>query len=96
MKKSDPVVYIGGATKRRITKSQWEGADIKDQDTVEWGPLNGKRITVGDLSPTALEFLLMNHPGEFVVGEVTGEKMLDAIAAQRAVDEAASAAPNGN
>lgn len=99
MKKTDPVVYIGGATKRIITQGQWEDAGLNGQNTVEWGVLNGHRIKVGDLTTECLEFLLINHPGEFVVGEPDGEKLLAAKEAQRAVDEAnpgGAAVPNGD
>lgn len=100
MKKTDPVVYIGGATRRKITKENWEGAGIKGQDGLVWNVLNNKRCKVEDLTSEALEFLLVNHPGEFVVGEPDGGALLAAKEAQRAVDQAngtpADAAPNGN
>lgn len=96
MKKTDPFVYIGGATRRRITKEQWEAAGVKGQEEVTWDVRNGKRCKVGDLTPEALDFLLLNHPGEFIVGEPTTEKMLDAIEAKRQLEEQQAAAPNGN
>lgn len=73
-KKSDEVVYIGGATTRRITSAAWEKAGVKGQETVTWSKaLNGNRCKVGDLSSDALSLLIETMPREFVVAS-EGEK----------------------
>lgn len=73
-KKSDQVVYIGGATSRRITTEQWKAAGVTGQETLTWNKsLNGNRCAVGELSSEALDFLLQNHSREFVVA-AEGEK----------------------
>ncbi len=73
-RKSDQVVYIGGATSRRITTDQWKAAGIDGQETVSWSkPLNGNRCKVGDLSSEALDLLLNSHGREFVIAK-DGEK----------------------
>lgn len=73
-KKSDDVVYIGGATTRRITAAQWEKAGVKDQETITWSKsLNRNRCKVGDLSSDALDLLITHMPREFVVAN-DGEK----------------------
>lgn len=99
MKKTDELTYIGGATKRVISKTEWQQAGIDGQDDIAWGPLNNRKCKIGDLTTPALELLLMLHPGEFIVGEVTGEKMIDAKSTQRIVDEklaVTQTTPNGN
>lgn len=73
-KQSDEIVYIGGATVRKVKAEDWEAAGIKDQADVEWSkPLNSNRVKVGDLSKEALDYLLTHHSREFVVA-TPGEK----------------------
>jgi hypothetical protein len=66
-KQSDEVVYIGGATVRRISSSEWDGAGIKDQNDLVWDARNNKRVKVSDLSKSALDFLMTHHPREFAI-----------------------------
>lgn len=73
MRKTDWLVYTGGATTRKITKDEWAAVDVIDQDTVVFGAANRKRVRVGDLSEAAVAILLENHGNEFrVIG--TGPK----------------------
>lgn len=67
MRKTDVLVYTGGATSWEITKEQWLTAGVEDQDTVRFSRANGKRIKVGDLSEAALEVLMDKHGNEFRV-----------------------------
>lgn len=70
-KKSDTLVYTGGATTRRITKAEWEKAGIKGQDTVVFDRSNSKTVKVGEVfqNMEALALLLDRHPNEFTVHE---------------------------
>lgn len=92
MKKTDVLIYTGGATKRSISKSEWESVDITQDDTV-WNKLNRHRCLVGDISPEALEYLLTVHADEFRVAEAAEIKAEDTKPANTA---AVTPAPNGN
>lgn len=68
-KASDVLVYIGGATVRRITSDQWAAAGITGQGTITWSKASNRRCKVGDLTPEAFELLMENHSNEFRVLE---------------------------
>jgi len=54
---SDGVVYVGIATRRILTKADWENIGIKNQETVEWNRTNKFTIPVADFSKSALNYL---------------------------------------
>lgn len=70
-KKSDTLVYTGGATTRRITRVEWEAAGIKGQDTVVFDKSNNKTVKIGDAfqNMEALTLLLERDGKEFRVHE---------------------------
>lgn len=51
------VKYTGGAGVRTITKAQWKGAGVEDQETVTWDAANDYTVPAGDLSAKALDVL---------------------------------------
>lgn len=71
MKKTDTLVYTGGATAREITRAEWVAAGVEGQETIRWTENNGKSVVIGDLSKAALEVLLEEHGGEFRVTSTT-------------------------
>lgn len=90
MKKSDVLIYTGGATKRSISSEEWKGVEI-DSPTTEWTVLNRHRCKVGDVSPEVLEYLLTVHAGEFRVAEAAEDK-----ADEKPASAPVTPAPNGN
>lgn len=56
------VRYVGHATRRVISKADWEAAGVTDQDDVEWGRANHKEVNMDELSDDALK-LLSKEPG---------------------------------
>ena len=91
-KQSDEIVYIGGATVRKIRSEDWEKAGVKDQGEVVWSKrLNRNRVKVSDLNKEAVELLLADR--EFVVA-AEGEKA-ELPVERRNPDNAGLPAPNG-
>lgn len=70
-KKSDTLVYTGGATTRKITKAEWEKAGIKGQDAVVFDRSNKKRVKVGDAfqNMEAVALLLGSEPNAWALHE---------------------------
>ncbi|MGE3487449.1 MAG: hypothetical protein AB7L09_22235 [Nitrospira sp.] len=73
MRKTDVLVYTGGATSWEITREQWVAAGVTDQGSIRFDRRNQKRIRVSDLSDAALEVLMDRHGNEFRVVD-TGPK----------------------
>ena len=54
---SDGVVYVGVATRRILTKADWENIGIKNQETVEWNRANKFTIPASNFSKSAMNYL---------------------------------------
>lgn len=65
-KKTDTLVYTGGATSRIMRKEDWEGAGVQNQDRVEWTRTE-PGVKVGDMTTEAVKLMLANHPEDFEV-----------------------------
>jgi hypothetical protein len=64
-REEDLVLYVGGADVRQITKSEWEGAGVENQDTVVFNKENNWRVPADELTGDALQLLLDGHKREF-------------------------------
>lgn len=51
------VQYIGPATRRIISSSDWLAADVKDMPTTEWNFQNGMKVPASKMSSEALDYL---------------------------------------
>lgn len=51
------VKYTGDAGVREITKAQWKGAGVENQDTVLWNAENDYTVPSNQFTPEALEVL---------------------------------------
>src|SRR5687767_13787916 len=51
------VRYVGTADVRMITKDEWRGAGVKDQDTVVWNRANRWTVPLEDISDNARPFI---------------------------------------
>jgi hypothetical protein len=84
----DEVVYIGGATVRKMAASDFEANGVKGGKDLVWDASNHKRISVEDLNSGMVDFLVGNHPREFVVAKAGKPAALP-------VDQPNRDAPNG-
>lgn len=64
----DELVYIGGATVRKVSAADLENAGIPKGRDLVWDVSNHKRIPVSDLT-NAMVDLLLKSPREFVVAK---------------------------
>lgn len=51
------VVYVGDAGTREITKAQWKGAGVENQDKTVWNDENGYSLPIDQFTDKALEVL---------------------------------------
>lgn len=51
------VKYIGRATRRTISKEQWEGVGAPNQPSTEWNAFNGFSLPLSEFTPEALEYI---------------------------------------
>lgn len=58
MKKTDLIVYVGGAGARGVTRAEWAAAGVQGQEGVWWNAGNNYQVPVGDFNKQALELLL--------------------------------------
>lgn len=61
------VAYVGQASKREITKDEWQQAGVKDQATVTWSKRNGKVVPLDNFTEEALDIL--DNDAGFVIQE---------------------------
>lgn len=80
MRKTDVLVYTGGAATWEITKEQWQAAGVEDQDTVRFTSDNRTPTRVGDLSESAFELLMDRHGNEFRIQDTGPKHNADAAA----------------
>ena len=83
MKKTDLLVYTGGASERAVSAAEWRAAGVENQEGVVWSARNNHSVEVGDLSKQALEVLLAAHEGEFRVATTTESENTAAPANQK-------------
>lgn len=84
----DEVVYIGGATVRKMAASDFEANGVRGGKDLVWDVSNHKRIAVEDLNKGMVDFLVGNHPREFVIAQAGRPAPLP-------VDQPNTDAPNG-
>lgn len=51
------VKYIGRATRRVISKEEWEGVGAPNQPSTEWNFQNGFSLPLSDFSEEALDYI---------------------------------------
>lgn len=64
----DELVYIGGATVRKVSVTDFAACGIKNGKDLVWNASNHKRVPVSTLN-NAMVDLLLKSPREFVVAK---------------------------